>query len=90
MSARSYTAPLVALALPALVLALVAWRYSAPAPRPAASTPASAFSGERALAQLRALLGSTPRPHPVGSAESAAVRTRLVARLRALGLAPRV
>jgi len=47
------------------------------------------FSAERAAATLSRLLGEQ-RAHPTGSAANAAVRQRLEAELRALGLEPRV
>src|SRR5215210_4745565 len=53
--------------------------------------PAQAEAGEfdtrRALARLGRILGDE-RPHPVDSAANDAVRERLVAELRALGLDP--
>lgn len=67
-------------------LALVAWRQAPPAPLDARA-PATAFSAERAAATLARLLGDGA-PHPLGSAAQAAVRARLEAELRALGLAP--
>ena len=55
--------------------------------------PAQAAAGEfdtaRALARLRRILGDE-RPHPVDSAANDAVRERLLAELRALGLDPAV
>src|SRR5687768_10244043 len=50
---------------------------------------AGAFDTERALARLGRILGPE-RPHPVDSAEGDAVRERLLAELRALGLDPQV
>ena len=44
--------------------------------------PATAFSAERAMADVRSI---GERPHPTGSADSARVRGVLAARLRALG-----
>jgi hypothetical protein len=62
-----------------------------PEVRPA-SAPASAFSAERALARLRAVLGAAGDgvPHPVGSEANARVRERILAELRGLGLSPQV
>lgn len=86
------TAPLrlLALALAALGLLQLATvlRLAPPAARPA-SAPASEFSAERALERLARVLGDQ-RPHPVGTPANEAVRERLVAELRALGLAPEV
>jgi|JI10StandDraft_1071094.scaffolds.fasta_scaffold115043_3 hypothetical protein len=47
-----------------------------------ASAPATAFSAERAMVDVRAM---AQRPHPTGSAENARVRALLMARLQALG-----
>src|SRR5689334_2067975 len=69
----------------AVVLAAVAmaWLSAAPPePRPANSPPGQ-FSAARAMADVR-LLGS--KPPPIGSAEHAAVRDRILARMTALGL----
>ena len=57
-----------------------------PAPRPAAA-PGNVFSAERAALVLADLLGNGA-PHPVGSAAHAAVRDRIVQRLRRLGYQP--
>lgn len=51
----------------------------------AASAPASKFSAERAEATLARLLGPE-RPHPVSSAENAAVRARILNEFAALGV----
>src|SRR6476661_4907228 len=57
------------------------------------SPPATAASGEfdtgRAIARLQRILGDE-RPHPVDSAADDAVRSRLIAELRAIGLQPQV
>jgi len=69
------------------LLALAAfshWMYAPPAPLPA-TAPASAFSAQRAAAELKDLIGDNI-PHPLASAADERVRERLVARLRALGL----
>lgn len=77
--------PLIAgLLLLALLLALVARRLAPPEPLDARA-PEAAFSAERAAATLGRLLGDGA-PHPVGSPAQAAVRERLRAELRALGL----
>ena len=61
----------------------LAWLSSQlPAPTPA-DAPATAFSAERAVADVRSMARA---PHPVGSAEHARVRDYLLRRLRALGL----
>ncbi|HZF95817.1 MAG TPA: M20/M25/M40 family metallo-hydrolase [Allosphingosinicella sp.] len=52
-----------------------------------AQTEAGAFDTQRAMARLGRVLGPE-RPHPVDSAEGDAVRERLAAELRTLGLAP--
>jgi hypothetical protein len=77
----------IALVLALLIGALIAWselRLPAPAP---ANAPAAAFSAGRALADV-ALVAQAP--HPTGSSANHAVRDRLLARMRALGLSPRV
>jgi hypothetical protein len=78
----------VALLLLLTVLWIVSVRRQPPAPTPA-SAPAAEFSGERALAVLRELAGDGS-PHPIGSAANAAVRDRILARLRQAGYAPEV
>lgn len=60
-----------------------------PLPPVPAQAAAGAFDTDRALLRLQRILGDQ-RPHPVDSAENDAVRSRLVAELRAIGLAPRV
>ena len=89
----------VALVALALLLAVAVWRREPPAPRPPQPAPtaaagfsagsASAFSGERAREVLRDLLADGA-PHPLGSAPQAAMRDRIVARLRSLGYEPAV
>jgi hypothetical protein len=76
----------VALVVLALLLALVASRRQPPEPAPDS---AKEFSGIQAREVLRELLGDGA-PHPVGSAADAAVRDRIVARLRSLGYTPTV
>jgi hypothetical protein len=78
----------LALLLLLTVLWIVSVRRQPPAPTPA-SAPAAEFSGERALATLRELAGDGS-PHPIGSAANAAVRDRILARLRQAGYAPEV
>lgn len=77
----------IALFLALLVGALIAWselRLPAPA---SASAPAAAFSAGRAMADVRLVANA---PHPIGSAANHAVRDRLLARMSALGLSPRL
>ncbi|HEV2816109.1 MAG TPA: M20/M25/M40 family metallo-hydrolase [Allosphingosinicella sp.] len=50
---------------------------------------AAGFNADRAAARLARILGDQ-RPHPVDSANGDAVRARLVAEMRAVGLDPRV
>lgn len=76
-----------ALGLVLLAAALVLWRTAPPAPE-GPDAPADAFSAARAAEALREVLGDE-RPHPAGSEASQAVRGRIVARLRALGLEPK-
>jgi hypothetical protein len=64
---------------------VAAHRQAGPDPV-AANAPADGFSGLRAQAALALVLG-TGRPHPAGSAENAAVRGRIAARLAAMGVA---
>ncbi|MBW8874476.1 MAG: M20/M25/M40 family metallo-hydrolase [Acidobacteria bacterium] len=78
----------LALILFALVLLAVGQRY-APPPAKGENAPAGEFSGGRARALLRDLLGDGS-PHPTGSAANARVRDRVVAVLRGLGYAPEV
>src|SRR5436190_24383895 len=66
---------------------LIAWaRARTPAPV-AATAPATAFSAERAMTDIR---GLGARPHPVGSAEDRAARDYVVRRMTELGLSPQV
>src|SRR4051794_13265228 len=57
-----------------------------PAPQPAGA-PATAFSAERAMADVQLL---APEPHPIGTEANHRVRDRLLARMTALGLSPEV
>lgn len=66
--------------------ALAVWACQSPAPVPA-SAPATAFSAERAMADVREI---AQRPHPVGSADHARVEAWLTGRMTALGLSPSV
>ena len=58
-------------------------------PQPPAEAAASQFDTGRALARLQRIL-SDHRPHPVDTPANDAVRDRLVAELRAIGLDPQV
>ncbi|PCC70420.1 Peptidase family M28 [Nannocystis exedens] len=84
MSPRRLRHAVLAASLGVATLALV--RTGPPAPA-GLEVPPEEFSAARAREELVQLLGDE-RPHPVGSAADAAVRERLVARLRALGLQP--
>ena len=58
-------------------------------PSPPATVAPGTFDTSRALGRLQRILGDQ-RPHPVDSADNDAVRDRLIAELRAIGLQPRV
>ena len=58
-------------------------------PSPPLSVSPGEFDTTRAIARLQRILGDQ-RPHPVDSAADDAVRGRLMAELRAIGLQPRV
>ncbi|PIB93920.1 M28 family metallopeptidase [Caulobacter sp. FWC2] len=66
----------------ALGLALGTWSQRTPAPIPA-SAPATAFSADRAMADVTTI---AQKPHPTGSAEIAKVRDHLRERISELGL----
>lgn len=74
----------LALFVGSLVLALVigVWSLQVPAPRPA-DAPATAFSAERAMVDIREI---AQRPHAIGTPEHARVRRVLIDRLTAMGL----
>lgn len=63
-------------------LALGTWSQRPPAPAPA-SAPATAFSADRAMADVTTI---AQKPHPTGSAEIAKVRDHLRERISELGL----
>lgn len=65
-----------------LGLALGAWSQRPPAPVPV-SAPATAFSADRAMADVAAI---AKKPHPTGSAEIVRVRDHLLSRINGLGL----
>ncbi|MCE7033184.1 M28 family peptidase [Lysobacter sp. GX 14042] len=88
--ARS-SSPLALLALPLLFL-LAGWFGVAGTRAPPAAgpdAPQTEFSAARAMDALARILGDEA-PHPTGSAANAAVRERVVAELRGLGLDPEV
>lgn len=64
----------------ALLIAVLTLQSPAPV---AASAPATAFSAERAMADVREI---AQRPHPVGSPDHARVQALLLQRMTALGL----
>ena len=73
-----------ACALAAFILFYASARTPGPLP---VSAPATAFSGDRAMADVAIM---APVPHPVGSAAHAQVRDYLVGRMTALGLSPQI
>ena len=62
---------------------LIGWGASRPPAPRAANAPATAFSAERAMADVRVI---AREPHPVGSPANARVRDHLLTRLSGLGL----
>jgi len=78
----------VALVVLALLLVVVVSRRHPPEPVPGSAAPTEA-SGARAKEMLGELLGDGA-PHPVGSVANAAVRDRILARLRSFGYPPTV
>lgn len=82
------TGLIVALLLLALLGVMGSKSALVPIPS-AAQAGAGGFDTARAMARLQRILGDQ-RPHPVDSAANDAVRDRLVAELRALGLNPRI
>ena len=82
------TGLIVALLLLALLAVMGAKSAMVPLAPAGASEPGG-FDTGRAMARLQRILGDQ-RPHPVDSAANDDVRGRLVAELRALGLAPRI
>jgi hypothetical protein len=61
----------------------LAWAASRPPSPRSADAPATVFSAERAMADVRVI---AREPHPVGSPENARVRDHLLGRLRGMGL----
>jgi hypothetical protein len=84
---RSYSTLAGALAL--LMLAMALKGELLRLPQPDGTVAPGAFDTSRALGRLRRILGPE-RPHPVDSAEGDAVRARLLAEMRAVGLTPAV
>ncbi|MEA3067639.1 MAG: hypothetical protein QOK41_1046 [Sphingomonadales bacterium] len=79
-----------ALVVVALLLAGFALKGALIAPpQVAQANQSGTFNTDRTLARLQRILGDE-RPHPVDSAADDAVRDRLIAELRAIGLQPRV
>ncbi len=70
-----------------ILLALVVLRGSGPPAALGEQAPRAEFSAGRAMHDVRAI---AVRPHPLGSAENARVRSYLVARLQALGADPEI
>lgn len=79
---------LLALAL-ALLAAMALKGALVGLPSPPAHPNAATFDANRAVTRLQRILGDQ-RPHPVDSAAGDAVRERLIAEMRAVGLDPRV
>lgn len=65
---------------------LLAWHASTPPPVVPANAPATTFSADRAVADVRAI---GQRPHPAGSADHARVRAWLIQQMRTVGLTVR-
>jgi hypothetical protein len=78
---------LIALVGALIAALLIAWTMQQPPKPQPATAPASAFSSERAAADIR---GFASQPHPLGSAANHAARDYLMGRMVALGLAPQV
>jgi len=78
----------IAIAAYALIICLTAIRSGPPAAK-GADAPADEFSSARARSLLQKLVGDGV-PHPVGSAQSAVVRARIVSELTQLGYQPQV
>jgi hypothetical protein len=78
---------LLALFAALIAAVVIAWLGEQP-PKPVpASAPATAFSADRAMADIGAIASV---PHAIGSEANHAVRDRLLARMTALGLSPQV
>ncbi len=81
------SAAILFLALAALIAAMAMKGALLALPDAPRTVPAGAFDSDRALTRLQRILGDQ-RPHPVDSEANDAVRERLVAELRAIGLQP--
>ncbi len=79
---------LLAIALALLAAMAVKGALLVP-PSPPATESATSFDANRAMTRLTRILGDQ-RPHPVDSEAGDAVRDRLIAEMRAVGLEPRV
>lgn len=77
------------LAVAGLLAAMAAKGMLIALPIPPAAPEAGEFDANRAFARLGRILGDE-RPHPVDSPANDAVRERLIAEMRAVGLAPRI
>lgn len=86
-SASAWTLPAAIVGAALVMLAVVA-QFQPPAPLPADAAH-DQFSAQRALTDLRNLLGDES-PHPVGTDANRAVKQRLIARLESMGLRPEV
>ena len=78
---------LVAALILALALTALAFKGALLAPPPVRAPAAGQFDTGRAMTRLSRILGDE-RPHPVDSEANDAVRARLLAELRSLGLTP--
>ena len=78
---------LLALVAALIAATLIAWTSErTPSPR-GTDAPQTAFSAERAMADVRAIASV---PHPIGSAANRAARDYLVRRMAGLGLSPEI
>ena len=78
---------LLALIAALLAATLIAWASERPPAPRGLDAPPTAFSAERAMADVR---GIASVPHPIGSAANPVARDYLVQRMTALGLSPEV
>ncbi|WP_374579331.1 M20/M25/M40 family metallo-hydrolase [Phenylobacterium sp.] len=77
----------IALALCLAIGFFLAWIGERTPPPAPANAPAADFSAMRAMADVEAIAS---KPHPMGGQANAAARDHLLARMTALGLAPRL
>ena len=80
----AYILSAASIVLVIVIALLVVYRLNPPQPTPV-SAPVTEFSGDRAFKHLSVI---AQRPHPVGSAEHAAVASYIQNELTALGLSP--